>query len=84
MITKKTIQRQIDKLEHEIMLYRVQIANLCDGAKERGFIVYKDGDYSAIYHNDYTQEPCMSSDLARMKGTINGLQIAIDQLETLL
>lgn len=84
MITKKTIQRQIEELEYEIMWHREQITHLCDAAKNHGFLVYKDDDYAAVYYKDYTQESFISNDLARMKGTTKGLQIAIDQLKTLL
>ena len=58
--------------------------HFCDDAEKAGFAVYKNGDYSAIYYKNYTQICPASNELSRMKGTIDGLQMAIDQLKKLL
>lgn len=84
MITKKTIQKQIEELEDYVLGYREQITHICDAAKERGFLVYTNGDYSAIYYKDYTQASIITNDLERLHGRIIGLQMAIDQLKNLL
>lgn len=84
MITKKTIQKQIEELERYILWYRKHIEHFCDDAEKAGFVVYKDGDYAAIYCKNYTQISSVTNDLSRTKGTIDGLQMAIDQLKKLL
>lgn len=72
MITKKTIQRQIEELEKKIQGYMECMNSMRD-----------DADLAECY-GDYTLVNLIASDLDQINGMINGLQIAIDQLKTLL
>ena len=84
MITKKTIQKQIEVLENYILGYREQIKHVCDAAEERGCLVYKYGDFCSVFYKDYTPAAIITSDLDRLHGRIIGLQLAINQLKELL
>ena len=84
MITKKTIRKQIEKLEEDIQWHKGHINRLCDMAEKLGFIVYKDDYGVTVYHKDYTRAHFIMSYLDRTKGEIIGLQKAIEQLKNLL
>lgn len=84
MITKKTIRKQIEKLEEDIQWYNGHINRLCDVAKKLGFIVYKDDYGVTVYCENGIRAGFIMSVLDRTKGKIIGLQEAIEQLNNLL
>jgi hypothetical protein len=84
IITKKTIKEQIAGLEYYVLEYKKQIDYLCEEAEKNGLIVYRDGDFVEIHNKDYTHPYLVSDYLSRARGTIIGLQLAIDQLKKLL
>lgn len=86
IITKRAIKKQIAKLEDYILEYKDQIDHLCDEAEKAGFIVLKDGDFIYVYYSDYTQAwaSCISCKLSYLRGSIDSLQLSIDNLRGLL
>ena len=81
MMTKKKINEMIKDLEYYQDLCRNDINNYLKIAKELGYIVHTYEDIVTVYTPDYRPVPSMQTSLDRSRGTIYGLEYAIEKLK---
>ena len=83
MMTKKKIQALIDSLIEDQDFYRGEIDSIVESAEKFGYIVHKCYDIVTLYKPGYEQfvGGPMQASLDSCRGSIEGLQLAINELK---